>query len=39
MLELKKVTRGKEEKQAHICIPCYCWPYPACWPDWTSPHK
>lgn len=27
MLELKKVTVAKEEKGAHICIPCYiCWP-------------
>ena len=28
MLELKKVTIGKEEKRAHICIPCYCGPNP-----------
>lgn len=35
MLELKKVTRGKEAEMAHICLPCYaCYPHPvACTPD------
>jgi hypothetical protein len=34
MLELKKVTIGKDEKRAHICLPCPppCWPYYICSP-------
>lgn len=32
MLELKKVTVGKEEKRSHICLPC-----PTCIPYWCSP--
>lgn len=33
MLELKKVTIGKDEKRAHICLPC---PPPSlpCFPDY-----
>lgn len=35
MLELTKVTRGKDAEKAHICLPCYsCDPNPvACIPD------
>lgn len=35
MLELTKVTRGKEAEKAHICLPCYaCLPHPVpCTPD------
>lgn len=35
MLELTKVTHGKEDEKAHICLPCYsCYPKPAtCTPD------
>jgi hypothetical protein len=38
MLELKKVTIGKEEKRAHICMPCYgsppiCDPTVICGPE------
>jgi hypothetical protein len=34
MLELKKVTVGKEEKRSHICLPCPppCLPYYICSP-------
>jgi len=32
MLELKKVTIEKDEKRAHICLPCYCLPYYLCTP-------
>jgi hypothetical protein len=42
MLELKKVTMGKEEKRGHICLPCYCFPNPCtpmivCLPDEPLP--
>jgi hypothetical protein len=32
MLELKKVTTKKEEKRAHICLPCLCFPKQICDP-------
>ncbi len=42
MLELKKVTRKKDEAKSHICLPCpipICQPIDPCYPHVCSPSE
>lgn len=38
MLELKKVTIGKEEKKSHFCLPGICSPDFPCIPGICAPN-